>query len=448
MIFIKRKDLLDLMPRQRKTRRLLKRIRQWIVFILCCLITLVLLAGTAGYIGFAIFSRINKAVSVQDSPAIVIEALKNEAETLAAGYDYDGAIEKIEGFDSFENQVDLTALIEKYKTDKQSLVRFDTTKIPHIFFHSLIYDTALAFDGDYKEKGYNQYMVTISEFKKILSEMYNGGYVLVSIYDIAKETNDGNSTKFAAGEVYLPPDKKPFVLSVDDVCYYEYMSGDGFASRIVINEAGEPVCEYTDQDGAVLQGGYDIVPILEEFIAQNPGFSYKGARGILAVTGYDGVLGYKTCPGQEGFDPDDIEKARIVAEKLKARGWLFASHSWGHIDYGACSNDKLYTDAARWEEEVEPIVGETDILIYPNGGDISGMEGYSGYKYEVLRACGFKYFCHIDSVPHWVRIYDDYVRQARRNIDGYRMAYGPEMLSDLFDVKKVFDGSRPPVPEI
>ena len=35
------------------------------------------------------------------------------------------------------------------------------------------------------------------------------------------------------------------------------------------------------------------------------------------------------------------------------------------------------------------------------------------------------------------------MRQARRNLDGYRMYYNPEMLTDLFDVEKAWDPKRP-----
>ena len=41
------------------------------------------------------------------------------------------------------------------------------------------------------------------------------------------------------------------------------------------------------------------------------------------------------------------------------------------------------------------------------------------------------------------------MRQARRNLDGYRMYYNPDLLSDLFDVKAVWDSNRPtPVPKM
>lgn len=79
-------------------------------------------------------------------------------------------------------------------------------------------------------------MTTIDEFNKITETMYEKGYVMVSIYDMAKADADGNITE---GEILLPEGKIPFVLSQDDVCYYHYMDGDGYASKLVVDENGE-----------------------------------------------------------------------------------------------------------------------------------------------------------------------------------------------------------------
>ena len=70
-------------------------------------------------------------------------------------------------------------------------------------------------------------------------------------------------------------------------------------------------------------------------------------------------------------------------------------------------------------------------------------------KFAYYKSRGYNYFCNVDSSQYWVQITDSYVRQGRRNLDGYRMYYNPEMLSDLFDAKEVFDPARPtPVPEM
>ena len=92
----------------------------------------------------------------------------------------------------------------------------------------------------------------------------------------------------------LPEGKKPFVMSQDDVCYYEYMDGDGFASRMIIGEDGKPTNEMKMDDGSVSVGSYDLVPLLDDFIKEHPDFSYRGAKACIAFTGYNGILGYRT----------------------------------------------------------------------------------------------------------------------------------------------------------
>ena len=323
-------------------------------------------------------------------------------------------------------------------------------------------DNAKAFDGDYNETGYNQVMTTKSEFLKIMEQMYDRGYVLVRMHDIAYETTDENgSTTFTAGSIMLPPDKKAFVLSQDDVNYYEYMENDGFARRIIIGDDGKPTCEMVMDDGSIAVGSFDLVPLLEDFIEEHPDFSYRGARGVLAFTGYEGVLGYRTDPAYQDSNPtykEDLESVRQVAQCLRDNGWELASHSWGHINLHDRDLESLKTDADKWESRVEPLIGETDIILYPFGADVGDWKPYTmeNEKYKYLYDLGFRYFCNVDSSAYWMQITDECMRQGRRNLDGYRIYYDlpetePEKtyLDDLFDVTTVFDPERPtPVPKV
>jgi hypothetical protein len=373
---------------------------------------------------------------------IEVEGAIRAADKLAASYDYDGATMKIREFGGGE--AELAAAIAKYEGLRAKTVRYaDTTKIPHVFFHSLIVDSERAFRSS-SSGGYNQYMATVEEFRKILDELYKRDFVLVNITDVAREVEG----KFTQGEIFLPAGKKPIVMSQDDVNYYKYMTGDGFARKLVVRD-GELVEEYVEADGKVVYGEYDMVSILEKFIGEHPDFSYRGARAILALTGYEGVLGYRTQAGAEERE-SEVAAARPVVAALKEKGWVFASHSWGHIAMRDVSVARVVTDSDKWEAEVKPVVGETEIFIYPHGQDLAGVGAYSGEKYETLRAKGFRYFCNVDgSSPYWVQIREDYVRQGRRNIDGYRMYYNPGLLDDLFVVSEVWDSARPtPVPAI
>lgn len=194
-----------------------------------------------------------------------LQNLLDEAKRLAAGYDYDGAIALLTGNEKFKDTKEAAAAAAEYEEIKSTLVRVDPSKVTHVFFHSLIMDTSKAFDGDRKQNGYNQMMTTKDEFEKILQSMYDRGFVLVRLHDIAYETTDENGNPvFKAGDIMLPPGKQAFVMSQDDVCYYEYMDGDGFASRIVVGEDGKPVCEMKMDDGSISVGAYDLVPLLDE----------------------------------------------------------------------------------------------------------------------------------------------------------------------------------------
>jgi hypothetical protein len=380
--------------------------------------------------------------------------LVERARRLMLGYDYDGALELIKSYKGSEGGYNvypsLVSAISDIEAQKKSLVLYggvysSVTQINHIFFHSLIADNSKAFDGDSDSVGYNMYMTTIREFKNMIQSMYEDGYVLVSIHDIAGEVvNDDGTREFAAKEFYLPQGKKPFVLSQDDVSYYEYMEGDGFATRIVIGEDGKPTCEMVADDGSIITGPFDMIPIIDEFVEEHPDFSYNGAKGIIALTGYEGVLGYRTNDPDSPTYEEDVRKAKEVAEALKENGWEFASHSWGHKNMREKSYEFVKKDTERWLEEVAPIIGPTDILIFPFGVDIETTMGhYSSDKFNFLKEKGFNYYCGVYREP-WMHIKKDYVRMTRRPLDGQAMLEFPERLADLFNLSEIIDPERPP----
>ncbi|MBO4390612.1 MAG: polysaccharide deacetylase [Lachnospiraceae bacterium] len=381
------------------------------------------------------------------------------AEVQALSYDYDAAIATLQTMKDYESYPAFTEKISEYNDAKIRLVKWaDNTQITHVFFHSLIINTDLAFNS-IKRDEYNQVMTTADEFNKILEAMYEKGYVLVNIHDIAELVpQDDGTMKMTPKAIYLPKGKIPFVMSQDDVCYYEYMTGHGFASRLVVKPNGRVTTEMDLADGSTVTGSYDLIPLLDDFCDKHPDFSYRGARAIIAVTGYNGVFGYRTSEytygggGGDGTPNPNIEadrvKVREVADALRATGYEIASHSWGHRDYGKISYEHFVWDADMWEKEVESIVGETDILLYPFGADIDSWKDYpdTNERYQYLSNLGFHYYCNVDSNVCWVQIRRGYMRQGRRNLDGTRMyeaLVAKDRLSDLFDSKEIFDPARP-----
>ena len=400
-----------------------------------------------------------ETASSKSSPKDTLKA----AELKATQYDYDGAIELLKADTSYSSDSDMQSAVKKYEEAKASCKSWPLEEVTHVFYHILIKDPSKAFDGDYKEADYNQVMTTIDEFNKITQTMYDKGEVMVSIKDMATVNEDGT---MSPGEILLPEGKIPFVLSQDDVCYYHYMDGDGFASKLVVDDEGKIRNEYIEDDGSVSVGDYDMVPLIDRFVEEHPDFSYRGAKGIVALTGYNGILGYRTDISYETRPADlddnkvewldahpdfsldkEREEAKKVADAMKEDGWLFASHTWGHQNIGQISLEQLQADTQKFKDNVDPLIGGTDIIIFAFGTDLTTQEDYSGDKFEYLKSVGYNYYCNVDSSKYFVQIRDRYFRQGRRNLDGYRMYYNPDLLEDLFNAKDVFDPSRPtPVP--
>lgn len=460
--------------------------RNWpmIRFVLICLVILAIAFGMVRCTVSAVAGFFDPAESTgpaeSQPPETTVppepepDELLAQADFLAAGYDYEGAAQLLSTSSYYASSAEYQSRVAQYEAESQTLVKWgDMQNITHVFFHTLVVDNDRCFDGDYTEDGYNLYMTTISEFEKMMQSMYDRGFVLVSPYDIAYEYTDENGqTRMKYGEIWLPEGKTPFVMSQDDVNYYGYMigdvdptyqrpavphaDGDGFAHKIIIGEDGYPTCEYMDADGNILVGDYDLVPILERFIQEHPDFSYRGARAILGMTGYEGVFGHRTKPayeddlGAEAYQRE-CEEAKAVAQCLRDHGWVLASHSYGHPSYGKKTAEEVEADSDEWERTVQPIIGDCDIILYPNGSDIAGIEKYTfdNEKFAALYADGYRYFYTVDSHYAWQQLGEDYFRGGRRNLDGYRMYHSPRLLEDLFDVSEVFDPDRPtPVPSL
>lgn len=371
------------------------------------------------------------------------------ANKYAAQYDFDKAIALLEDSTSPLGRKTLAKLQKR----KRQLKKWKSTlKVPHLFFHSLIVDPSAAFDHDEDQDGYNEYMVTVKEFKAMLKQLLAKGYVLVNPEDLAHKDNKGI---MRGAEIYLPAGKKPLVLSQDDVNYYKYMKRDGFASNLTIGTGGRITNTYVDKHGKTRHGSYDLVPLVDDFIRAHPGFSYRGAKGIIGVTGYNGVLGYRTSKRENPKDPKLPARQRTakrVAKQLKADGWQFASHTWGHIDVEKSGLPLIKADAQRWNREVRPLVGDTDKLILPFGADLTGRGHYSGAKFRFLKKDGFSYFYNVDASTYaWGQRSRHYYRQTRINVDGIRLEGNikgyDKSLAPFFSAKKVIDPARPrPVP--
>ena len=389
------------------------------------------------------------------------ERLLKEAALLAAGYDYQGALDKLNSFSDAANMEKYQEMIDKraeYSALKNQLQGWnEPSSIANLSFQMLVVDTDRAYN-DYKYKiQYKDNFVTVSEFEKILEQLYQKGYVLVDFDSFVTETvaEDGSVT-FGTTPIYLPSGKTPIMLSQTMVNYYSYMLaedeadtdggyGDGFASKLVVRN-GEITAEYMDASGNTLYGEYDFVPILNRFIEEHPDFSYKGARAILAVTGDEGLFGYRTMPsvvqsqGQAYYD-EQVAGAKEVIEALRNQGYTIASYTYANKDYNAYSATEIQADMDLWTKEVTPILGECDTIIFAKGTDISTSTNYQGNKFNVLYSKGFRYFIGANQVA-WGEVNTTYVRQTRVMVTGKDMTNAASTYTRYFDAKSILDSAR------
>ncbi|WP_148412194.1 polysaccharide deacetylase family protein [Murimonas intestini] len=378
--------------------------------------------------------------ALEDTKEAALTKVLQEAQALADVYDYEAAMEKLgEVAEEYKKDDRVVQAKIEYQQKMGEMEAYDGD-IPHIYFKSLIVDTARAFDGDGNSALYNSSMTTVSEFNKMMEEMYKKGYVLIDIHETVTEVEqEDGSVTYVRSTPMVPEGKKPFVLSIDNVNYYEYMENDGFAKRLVLDENGDVKNLYVDAGGNELIGNYDIVPILDDFIKQHPDFSLRGARGIVGVTGYEGVFGYRVNDAQSSTYEADCEAVRKIADRLRKTGWQIASNTYNYSHLDELSFEEVKEDTDMWTDGVEDLVGESDILLYPYGEEVE----YPSDKLDYLEKSGFVFLCGMWGDKEFLQANTGYVRQTRREFSGYALHYRAESMEDFFDPAQIIDPARP-----
>lgn len=405
-------------------------------------------------------AKLEASIAAQEKQDALKKEVKDilaKASAAAQSFDYDTAIALLDGFSGDSSQFpELAQKRAEYDQAIDALVLWDNpTKVLNLSFQMLIADPGRAFPDNKYGSSYNKNFVTTEEFSKIIQQLYENNYILIDMDDIT----DGVLPK----SLYLPEGKKPLILTQTQVNYNTYMidsdgdklpdkGGDGFASRLMVDENGTLTCEMVTADGQTVTGNYDLVPILESFIATHPDFSYKGARAILAVTGYDGLFGYRTNPAaKDSFGADNYEKqvedAKNLIKVLRDTGYDIACYTYNNLPYGTKSLAQIQEDLNKWNTEVSPVLGIVDTLVYARNSDIGDHSmPYSGEKYTMLRNFGFVYYLGFSTDgTSWFTSEDDCIRQDRILVTGENMKLHADWFSGIFDVASVIDSTRPAI---
>lgn len=392
-----------------------------------------------------------------------------EAETMAVSYDYDKAIELLEGYantpgaEKFAQQIS-SKRAELLNERDQLLEWKDVSGIPNLSFHVLMADASRACNKDVSGAElaglYNKNFVSVEEFSRILNQLYASNYVLVDFNSFISSTTgmDGNESFFTKS-LFLPKGKRPVMISETMVNYFEYMvdpdhdgkpdsAGHGFANKLVVDSNGDIKAAYVDANGQNLVGNYDLVPVLEAFIQEHPDFSYRGARAILAVTGTEGVFGYRTNTsyvskfGQAFYDTE-VEDAKKVVAALREKGYTIASYTYSNQAYRSMNTLQIQAEIQNWTNQITPVLGDVNTIIFARASDI---EAYSGTTFNVLYNSGLRFFLNSGSSPR-VDANTTFVRQTRLMVTGESMAWYSSQFAEYFDCNVVLDlasrGSNP-----
>ena len=340
--------------------------------------------------------------------------------------------------------------------------------VEHIFFHPVIAYPQYAFHEsplpESQRIGLDDWMVTVDEYKKILQNLYDKDYILVAMEDVWSEVTDGSGAHMVRNTLMLPEGKKPLIISFDDVNYYEYMLEGGFTSKLVVGEDGQIWAECTDPytKETFLTQDLDATPILDQFVLEHPDFSLNGAKAIFSLTGYQGILGYRTQndidiaaddPARPAFDARrqaEIEAVKPVIERLKETGWTFGSHTWGHIRLDSRPLESIQRDTVRWQEEVGSLVGPTAILFYPHGERPDGNDWQNtGPVFQYLQSQGFRVFASV-GIESFSYIKKDIcaVICDRLHPDGTTLRHSRDRYLQFYDAKDIMDVTVRPQREI
>ncbi len=258
----------------------------------------------------------------------------------------------------------------------------------HVFTHCLIAWPELAPSGAYRD------CITVSEWKSILQQLYDNDFVLIDINYLYETYTDSTGAEKlrVKDKVTVPKGKKPLVISIDDVVYDPKKTNQGMVDKLVVRD-GELWAYTLFKNGSEdYSQDNEIFTILESFIADHPDFSYKNARCTLCLTGFCGILGYRTSPSfaARGIDyMAEREKATEVVAWLKGRGYSFASHGYAHYAMSGMTPEKMEKDCRQWRDEVASLVGETHIMVYPYGD----WPKYDTRQHKILLEYGFGFFC-------------------------------------------------------
>lgn len=122
---------------------------------------------------------------------------------------------------------------------------------------------------------------------------------------------------------------------------------------------------------------------------------------------------------------------------MKRDGWSFASHSYGHINFEKTSLEGIKRDTKRWKDEVEPIVGKTDMFVFPHGAQDRHTQAYDYLvdeaEFKFIAGVGPNNFTDISAT----NVYQDRVAIDGLNLFEFKYKLKPFLILKMYIVNKI-----------
>lgn len=310
--------------------------------------------------------------------------------------------------------------------------------IEHLNFNTLISFPEKALDSKNQNSNiYDETKITPSEFTKILQELYSNNYILISLSELYFIDNNIIYPK----TLFLPQNKKPIILSFNNVTYKSSYQNSGEIDKIIIDNNNQ-FATYSTKQNIQDRIAYnnEFLPILENFIKLNPDFSFNNARGIIFLTISNGILGYK-IDTKNTSSKHDIKRVSEITRRLKFLGWEFGSNNYDTTPDQTLNNVEFINNINLWKKYIEPLIESTPHYSSINGSNITQDKD----KLDILLQNKFTSFFYDNNTPS-LTIKNNFVCMSKKRVDGNSLRNTPEIFNELFDCKKVYDNQARKAP--
>lgn len=305
-----------------------------------------------------------------------------------------------------------------------------TDKVEFLAFSTLIAFPEKAFTKNNSNE-YENTKLTINEFKNILEQLYLNDYIIVDIEDIYKYENN----RITKQKLFLPKNKKPIVLTFNNVAYKSSYQNIGEIDKIIIDRNNE-LASYTTKKSIQDRVQYDneFILILENYLTKHPDFHLGNAKGIIFCTGENGILGYNTCHNYAS-SKNELKRVTALINKMKKMGWKFGSNNYRYLSQKEMSELEFAKDISLWNNEIKPAIKNTNLFAYPYGEYDENKT-----RLEILLCNEFNIF-FVNNNYVVDNNYRDYVIIPQIYINSDTLKNKEETIKHLFNPETVYDAN-------